>query len=77
MRYLSINELNHDGKLLVQYENLTAANEHITDVLVFPKIRYFLVSSSEGLIHVFKFIPTGKTESNCHKLIHSFKGHTK
>lgn len=77
MLYLSINELNHNGKLLVQYENLTAANEHITDVLVFQKLRYFLVSSTEGMVHVFKYIPTGKTEINNHKLIHTFKGHTK
>ena len=50
--------------------------EQILDVLVFIDYRYFLVSTDEGTILVFKYVQSGKVESQ-KRLIHTFSGHNK
>lgn len=50
--------------------------EQILDVLVFIEYRYFLVSTDEGNIYVFKYVQTGRVEMQ-KKLIHTYSGHAK
>ena len=50
--------------------------EQILDVLVFIDYRYFLVSTDDGNIYVFKYVQSGKVETN-KRLIHTFSGHNK
>lgn len=50
--------------------------EQILDVLVFIELRYFLVSTDEGNIYVFKYVQSGKIEQQ-KKLIHTYSGHAK
>ena len=50
--------------------------EQILDVLVFIEYRYFLVSTDEGNIYVYKYVQSGKVEQQ-KKLIHTYSGHTK
>lgn len=76
MMYVSMNELSHEGRLLVQFEGLVHSEEKVMDVLLFPKLRYFLTSTSEGLIYVFKYTNSGKLETT-RRLVHCFKGHHK
>lgn len=73
---VSMNDLTQNGKLLVQFESLTTKDEKVLDVLVFLKLRYFLTSTSEGNIHIFKYLQTGKIETT-QRLVHTFMGHHK
>ena len=73
---VSMNDLTQNGKLLVQFEALTTKDEKVLDVLVFLKLRYFLTSTSEGNIHIFKYLQTGKIETT-QRLVHTFRGHHK
>ena len=43
-------------------------------MLVLPDYRYFLTSTSDGNIFVWKLVETGKTET-IRRLIHIFEGH--
>ena len=56
--------------------NIMDYGEQILDVLVFIDYRYFLISTDEGNIYVFKYIQTGKVEQQ-KRLIHTFSGHNK
>jgi len=59
-----------------QFKDLTDQEEKILDVLVFTDYRYFLTSTSEGNIYVWKYVTSGKTETT-RKLIHNLTGHYK
>ena len=50
--------------------------EQILDVLVFIDYRYFLVSTDEGNIYVYKFVESGKSIPQ-KRLIHTYSGHSK
>lgn len=45
-------------------------------MLVFIDYRYFLVSTDDGNIYVFKYVQSGKVEAN-KRLIHTYSGHNK
>jgi hypothetical protein len=63
MTHVSMNELSHEAKLVVQFEALYTDDDKTLDCLVFPKLRYFMTSTSEGKIHIFKYRSTGKVEN--------------
>ena len=50
--------------------------EQILDVLVFIDYRYFLISTDDGNIYVYKYVQSGKTETQ-KRLIHTYSGHNK
>jgi hypothetical protein len=66
---VSINDIQEDGKLVTQYEDLTDPDVKILDVLVYPEYRYFLTSTSEGNIYVWKLHRAGRLETN-RRLVH-------
>lgn len=74
--FVSLNELNESGRLLVQYDSVVQNEEKITDVMVAPKRQYFLAATSEGFIHVYKYKITRKLEAQKH-FMHTFERHNK
>lgn len=46
------------------------------DVLVFTDYRYFITSTSLGNIYIWKYVTTGKVETQ-RRLIHNLTGHFK
>jgi len=73
---VSFNELIHDARLLAQYENVYTSDEKTTDLLVYPKQRYFIAATNEGKIHIFKYKPLHKVEHHG-RIVHTFTGHSK
>lgn len=67
---------NKTGDLIAQFRDIMDFGEQILDVLVFIDYRYFLISTDEGNIYVFKYVQTGKIESS-KRLIHTYSGHNK
>jgi WD40 repeat protein len=61
---LTIHDL--DGKLLHKYQNLTAYEDFITDFLVSRKYKYFITSTNQGNIFVWKI-------GNQKEMIHHFQ----
>ena len=62
----------HDmnGKLIFKYKNLTKYEDHITDVLLNMKYKYFITSTQQGNLFVWKY----QKEK---ELVHQFDGHLK
>ena len=73
---MSFNKISNNCKLISQYKDLTDIDEKILDVLVFTDNRYFLTSTSEGNIFVWKYVMKGRMET-ARRLIHTFEGHFK
>ena len=67
---------NRTGELIALFRDIMDSGEQILDVLVFIDYRYFLVSTGEGNIYVFKYVDAGKIEDK-KRLIHTFSGHNK
>lgn len=67
---------NKTGLLIALFKDIMDHGEQILDVLVFIDYRYFLVSTDDGSIYVFKYVQSGKVETN-KRLIHTFSGHNK
>ena len=67
---------NQTGDLIAKFNDIMDYGEQILDVLVFIDYRYFLVSTDEGNIYVYKYVQSGKIEQQ-KKLIHTYSGHTK
>ena len=55
-------------------KDLLDTEEMILDVQVFVDFRYFLTSTDQGNIFVWKYVNTKKVETQ-KRLIHSFAGH--
>ena len=64
---------NRTGDLISIYKDIMDYGEQILDVLVFIDYRYFLISTDDGHIYVFKYAPGGKEK----RLIHTYSGHNK
>ena len=66
------------GDLIVQIRDITETDEKITDVLVFSDYRYFVTSTNEGNICVWKYEKASNSQGEgTKKLIHIFQGHIK
>ena len=50
------------GDLIALFKDIMDFGEQILDVLVFIDYRYFLISTEEGNIYVYKYVQTGKVE---------------
>jgi hypothetical protein len=46
-----------------QHKDLTDPEEKILDLLVFTEFRYFLTSTNEGNIYVWKYVTKGRVET--------------
>ena len=62
------------GDLISLMKDLLDTEEMILDVQVFVDFRYFLTSTDQGNIFVWKYVNTKKVETQ-KRLIHSFAGH--
>lgn len=67
---------NMTGDLIALFKDIMDFGEQILDVLVFIDYRYFLISTDEGNIYVYKYVQTGKVEQQ-KRLIHTYSGHNK
>ena len=57
-----IQRQNKTGDLIALFKDIMDYGEQILDVLVFIDYRYFLISTDEGNIYVYKYVQTGKVE---------------
>ena len=71
-----IEKQNRTGDLIALFRDIMDFGEQILDVLVFIDYRYFLISTDEGNIYVYKYVQTGKVQ-NDKRLIHTYSGHNK
>jgi len=76
MKQQRVMKQNQTGDLIALYNDVMDYGEQIIDVLVLIEFRYFLVSTDEGNIYVFKYVQSGRLEPQ-KRLIHTFSGHNK
>ena len=67
---------NRTGDLIAKFNDIMDFGEQILDVLVFIDYRYFLISTDDGNIYVYKYVQSGKVETQ-KRLIHTYSGHNK
>ena len=76
MKRQKVMRQNKTGDLIALFKDIMDFGEQILDVLVFTDYRYFLISTDEGNIYVYKYVQSGKVE-NQKRLIHTYSGHNK
>lgn len=76
MKDQNLQRQNRTGNLIALMKEIIDYEEQILDVLVFLEYRYFLVATDEGNIYVYKYVQTGKVETQ-KRLIHTYEGHSK